>query len=71
MICFKHRDCSKHIERACSVEAFDKIKQVVIYCRFNITRIRKTVCENKIIFVVYYYLYDFNGRHHRVWVEVR
>ena len=30
-VCLKHRDCSIHLERACSMEPLDKIKQVFIY----------------------------------------
>ena len=41
------------IERACSVEPVDKIKPVFIYCRFNISWIRKTVFENKNIFAYF------------------
>ena len=35
--CLTHRDCSMYMERACSVEAVDKIKLVFIYCWFSIS----------------------------------
>ena len=48
-----HRDRSIHIERACSTGPVDKIKPVFIYCRFNISWIRKTIFENKNMFCMF------------------